>query len=244
MVIAQTCLWRRTSGRENCVVRQPAELRPSEKRVCPEKIDARALEQRVCSRRRYLGVKRFIDLVMVLLASPAALLTIVTIAILVAAMTGRPIFFVQDRVGRNGRVFKMMKLRTMQPHPAKESIATAKNDCRITGIGKFLRRSHLDELPQLWNVLRGDMTLIGPRPEQPALVARYAVAIPHYELRHLVTPGLSGWAQVYYGYASDEHETRDKLAFDLFYVQHFGPAMDLKILARTIWVYCNPAYVR
>jgi lipopolysaccharide/colanic/teichoic acid biosynthesis glycosyltransferase len=90
----------------------------------------------------------------------------------------------------------------------------------------------------------GHMTLIGPRPEQPELVAHYREQIPHYELRHLVTPGLSGWAQVYYGYAADVHETRHKLEHDLLYVQHFGPAMDLHIVGRTIAVYSNPKFVR
>ena len=179
-----------------------------------------------------------------LLASPAALITVAGCALLIAVLMGRPIFFAHERVGRNGRVFKMLKLRTMKVHSQPERCATVKNDRRITPLGAFLRRSHLDELPQLWNVLRGDMALIGPRPEQPDLVAQYTTLIPNYELRHLVRPGLSGCAQVYYGYAADVHETREKLAFDLFYVQHFGPILDLKILARTIWVYCNPNYVR
>jgi lipopolysaccharide/colanic/teichoic acid biosynthesis glycosyltransferase len=210
----------------------------------PHQVDAVALQRSVSSRRVYARVKRVADLILVLLASPAALLSIGFCALLIALLTGRPIFFVQNRVGRNGRIFGMIKLRTMQPHSAEESIATAKNDPRITSLGKFLRRSHLDELPQLWNVVLGEMSLIGPRPEQPQLVARYAEAIPNYELRHLVTPGLSGWAQVCYGYAADEQETRDKLEHDLYYVLHFGPALDLKILIRTIAVYGNPKYVR
>src|SRR5829696_5771896 len=213
-------------------------------RVDPEQVDADALRAKVQSRRVYIRVRRGIVLTLLILSSPAALITIAVCSLLIAASMGQPIFFLQERIGRNGRVFKMVKLRTMRVHSQSERLATAKNDQRITPLGKFLRRSHLDELPQLWNVLRGDMALIGPRPEQPDLVARYTELIPNYELRHLVPPGLSGWAQVYYGYAADVHETREKLAFDLFYVQHFGPILDVKILARTIWIYCNPNYVR
>jgi lipopolysaccharide/colanic/teichoic acid biosynthesis glycosyltransferase len=193
----------------------------------------------------YSGVKRTVDIIVVLLACPAVLVTVVLCALWIAVAMARPIFFVQDRVGRNGQVFSMLKLRTMQHRSAvKESIATSKNDPRITPVGQFLRRSHLDELPQLWNILMGHMTLIGPRPEQPELVAHYRDQIPHYDLRHLVTPGLSGWAQVYYGYAANVDETRHKLEHDLFYVQHYGPAMDLQILARTVAIYSNPKFVR
>ena len=214
------------------------------RRVDPEQVDADVLRASVQSRGIYIRLKRVADLTLVLLASPAAVITLAGCALLIALLMGSPIFFAQERVGRNGRVFKMVKLRTMRVHSQSKRLATAKNDDRITPLGKFLRRSHLDELPQLWNVLRGDMTLIGPRPEQPHLVTQYTELIPNYELRHLVSPGLSGWAQVYYGYAADVHETRDKLAFDLFYVQRFGPVMDLKIFVRTIRVYCNPNYVR
>lgn len=214
------------------------------KRISPDEVDVKAIQAHVDSERAYLRIKRTVDLVLVLLASPAAILTVALGALLIATLMGRPVFFAQNRVGRNGRVFRMLKLRTMHRHQAQESIATAKNDHRITPIGNLLRRSHLDELPQLWNVFVGDMTLIGPRPEQPELVARYAEVIPNYALRHLVPPGLSGWAQVHFGYAADVHETRQKLEHDLFYVLHFGPMMDLKTLARTIAVYCNSAYVR
>ena len=123
-------------------------------------------------------------------------------------------------------------------------MATAKNDPRITPLGRFLRISHVDELPQLWNILKGDMTLIGPRPEQPELVEAYRSALSDYDLRHTVVPGLTGWAQVYYGYAADLQETTDKLAYDLYYVQNIGPTIDLKILVRTFTVYANLQYVR
>jgi lipopolysaccharide/colanic/teichoic acid biosynthesis glycosyltransferase len=208
-------------------------------------VDEASLRQSADARPVYTGVKRAVDIAVVLLACPAVFLTVLLCALLIAAAMGRPIFFVQNRVGRDGRIFRIFKLRTMQlSSAAKERTATVKNDPRITPVGQFLRRSHLDELPQLWNILMGHMTLIGPRPEQPELVAHYREHIPHYDLRHLVTPGLSGWAQVYYGYAADVHETRHKLEHDLFYVQQFGPAMDLRIMARTVVIYSNPKFVR
>ena len=135
--------------------------------------DADALRRSVESRRLYVRVKRVTDLASVLLASPAALITIGFCALVIVLLMGRPVFFVQDRVGRDGRVFRMVKLRTMRVRPRGECLATAKNDHRITPLGKFLRRSYLDELPQLWNIVQGDRTLIGPRPEQPDLVERY-----------------------------------------------------------------------
>jgi lipopolysaccharide/colanic/teichoic acid biosynthesis glycosyltransferase len=223
---------------------QPVQTEVNERHLTVAKVDTAALRKNVSGHPVYSRVKRAVDIATVVLAGPAALVVVMICAALILLLMGRPIFFVQNRVGRNGRVFRMYKLRSMQLRPAAESIATAKNDPRITPLGKFLRRSHLDEVPQLWNVLKGDMTLIGPRPEQPELVARYAELIPHYELRHLVTPGLSGWAQVYYGYAADVEETRNKLEHDLFYVQHYGPAIDLRTLIRTIVVYSNPMYVR
>ena len=132
----------------------------------------------------------------------------------------------------------------MRVHHALLPHATLNEDDRVTRLGNWLRRSHIDELPQLWNILIGDMSLIGPRPEQPHLARRYAIYIPGYDSRHLVRPGLSGWAQVCFGYAADIEETRQKFAYDLYYVLNIGPALDLKICAKTIQVYGNPAFVR
>lgn len=159
---------------------------------------------------------------------------------------GRPIFFSQERIGLRGQKFLMHKLRTMRPlqTSSKHAIATTVDDPRITLIGAFLRRSHVDEIPQLWNVIRGEMTLIGPRPEQPLLVEQYRSALPDYDRRHLVKPGLSGWAQVRYGYAADLYETQIKLDYDLHYLDHFGPRIDLKIVALTFMIYMRKRYVR
>lgn len=202
------------------------------------------LQQQVVLRARYSWTRRIADVAMVLLVSPAALVILAVSAIAVVIFMGSPVLFVQDRIGRNGRKFRMLKLRTMTVTPVVKSIATAPNDSRITPLGAFFRRFHLDELPQLWNILVGDMSFIGPRPEQPDLVAHYRALIPHYDLRHLVTPGLTGWAQVCFGYAADVHETRTKLEYDLYYVQNFGLGLDLRVVARTILVYANPVYVR
>ena len=215
-----------------------------ESQVIPEQAVVGCLEDTARSGLLYSKVKRGFDIAMVLMAGPAALVLVALIAFVTAILMGRPIFFVQRRVGLNGRVFRMFKLRTMQPCSVKITSATAKNDRRITPLGKVLRQTHLDELPQLWNILRGEMSLIGPRPEQPELVDLYREMIPQYDMRHTVRPGLSGWAQVSFGYAANVDETRNKLKYDLYYVQNFGPAMDMRVAVRTILVYLNPTYVR
>ncbi|WP_150117448.1 sugar transferase [Microvirga vignae] len=197
------------------------------------------------NRPAYRLVKRAMDIAIVLLMAPLvlAILAVASMAILIDM--GRPILFVQDRVGQAGRVFRMYKLRTMHNDPAtKRQNATAKNDGRITRLGRLLRRYHIDELPQLWNVLIGEMTLIGPRPEQPALVAAYAEHLPGYDLRHLVRPGITGWSQVRFGYAETLEETREKIEFDLFYLERFGPALDAEIALRTIIAIFDPNRVR
>jgi lipopolysaccharide/colanic/teichoic acid biosynthesis glycosyltransferase len=191
-----------------------------------------------------LKARRIADLALVLAISPIFIAVLLFAVVATAIFMGMPVFIVQDRVGLDGRVFKLLKLRTMVDGPSDEARATAPNDDRITAFGGFMRRSHLDELPQLWNVLIGDMSFIGPRPEQASLVQKYRDALENYELRHIVRPGLSGLAQVYYGYASDLSETSEKLKYDLFYVQNLGLRMDLQIIVRTVAVYMNPVYVR
>ena len=192
----------------------------------------------------YERVKRIFDIVICVLVGPAALLVLAVASVAIAVSMGRPIFFCAPRVGRNGRIFQMIKLRTMRPDSGQRMRATLKDDPRITPFGKWLRQSHIDELPQLWNIFVGDMTLIGPRPEQPHLVNHYREQIPNYDLRHVVTPGLSGWSQVCFGYAADVAETAQKLSYDIEYIDRFGPKIDLQILWRTLRVYLNPNYVR
>lgn len=147
-----------------------------------------------------------------------------------------PLFFRQARVGKNGDIFQIWKFRTMTVAAAPadgRSEWTVENDPRVTKVGRLLRASHLDELPQTFNLLRGDLSLVGPRPEQPGYVADLVREVPHYPLRHLVRPGLTGWAQVNGGYVADIEGTARKLAFDLYYLQHQSLLFDARIVART-----------
>jgi lipopolysaccharide/colanic/teichoic acid biosynthesis glycosyltransferase len=200
---------------------------------------AAATEHRV-----YSKLKRGADILVVLTAGLAVFAVILLAAAAIYLIEGGPIFFVQDRVGKGGRVFRMFKLRTMVPESFSEQRATLKNDPRVTWLGYFLRQSHIDELPQVLNVLLGDMTLIGPRPEQPALAAQYREQLPNFDMRHTVTPGLTGLAQVSFGYAADVSETAKKLDYDLEYVKLYGPKMDLLIALQTFQILCDPRYVR
>ncbi|WP_414475745.1 sugar transferase [Microvirga sp. M2] len=202
------------------------------------------MSEAVASKRVYCHVKRAIDIAFVLLAGPAVLVVIAITALAIRTSMGGPVFYVQERVGYKGRIFRIWKLRTMKPAPEQTGIATAINDSRITPLGHFLRSTHLDELPQFWNILCGDMTLIGPRPEQVPLVEAYRRKLPCYDLRHLVRPGLTGWAQVRYGYAETVHDTRHKLEYDLYYLVHQSPSLDLWIGALTFSVLCDPKMVR
>lgn len=192
----------------------------------------------------YGMIKRILDLVVVIVCAPAVLLVVLGAAAALLIAEGRPVFFIQDRVGRGGRIFPMLKLRTMIAQASHGPVATRVNDPRITPLGRFLRQSHIDELPQLWNIFLGQMTLIGPRPEQPALVNYYGQELSNYDRRHDVTPGLSGWAQVEFGYAADLNETAKKLEYDLEYVRLYGPKMDLVIVLRTFQVFLDTRFVR
>ncbi|HTE36197.1 MAG TPA: sugar transferase, partial [Reyranella sp.] len=146
-----------------------------------------------------------------------------------------PIFFQQERVGRRGRVFRMIKFRTMY-HGANGPSFTEEGDPRVTRIGHTLRRFRLDELPQLVNVLRGDMSWVGPRPEALTLDQRYVQDIPHFALRGIVRPGVTGWAQINQGYAHEADEMRSKLEYDLYYLKHCSVWLDVMIVLRTFAV--------
>jgi lipopolysaccharide/colanic/teichoic acid biosynthesis glycosyltransferase len=204
--------------------------------LLPDDVEPKAIHRKSLMNGLYVPIKRCMDIVVTLLIAPMAVILMFPAAVAVAISMGRPVIFTQDRVGRNGRIFRMYKLRTMRArHAGERQTATSKGDNRVTPLGKVLRRYRIDELPQLWNILKGDMSLIGPRPEQPELVAEYKEVLSHYDLRHEVQPGLSGWAQVTYGYASTLEETRMKLAYDLFYIKEFGPTLDLEIAVATLW---------
>src|SRR5216117_876799 len=146
-----------------------------------------------------------------------------------------PVFFVQERVGLHGRLFRLVKFRTMRVLDARETDTVLRdNRSRVTRLGAVLRRYRLDEIPQFINILRGDMSLVGPRPEMAENVATFSTVIPYYNLRHEVRPGLTGWAQVRAGYAMSVEEVTRKLCYDLYYIKHMCAQFDLRILFDTV----------
>ena len=150
--------------------------------------------------------------------------------------SGLPIFYAQPRLGRGGRVFRIYKYRTMRQDAEADGEVriTLENDPRVTRVGNLMRKLRLDELPQFWNVLRGEMSLVGPRAERPELVAEYQKQVPFYRARLLVKPGLTGWAQINYGYVASVLETAVKIEYDLYYIKHRTLGMDFQIILRTI----------
>lgn len=187
--------------------------------------------------RRYDGLKRFIDII---IASPLFVVSAVFVfpfVYLAIKLEDRgPIFYSQVRIGKHGKPFLVYKIRSMENLPTNEIKETKK----ITNVGSFLRKSRIDELPQLWNVLRGDVSLIGPRPETPALVKEYAESVPFYNVRHIVRPGLSGWAQTQQHEAPkfgvDIKQTKTKLSYDMYYLEHSSLITDFAIILRTLKV--------
>lgn len=185
---------------------------------------------------RYNGFKRFTDLLLAIPAYSISLLFYPFIYIAIKIEDGGPIFFTHNRVGKHGKLIPIYKFRTMENKPTNEKNETK----QITKVGGFLRKTRLDEIPQLLNVLRGDVSLIGPRPEAPSLVEEYAKTIPFYSIRHVVRPGLSGWAQVQQHEAPkfgiDVKQTSTKLAYDLYYLEHSSLMLDIAIILKTFKV--------
>jgi exopolysaccharide biosynthesis polyprenyl glycosylphosphotransferase len=184
-------------------------------------------------------VKRLTDilaaLVGLLLISPLLLLA----ALAIWLEDRGPVFFSQNRIGKDDKAFPILKLRTMHTQGRTDGADgryTQKNDPRITRVGRLLRSSRLDEFPQLWNVLRGEMSLIGPRAEWDLLVSGYELEIPHYRFRHLVKPGITGWAQVNHPYGTGLDDTRRKLEYDLYYIRHYSLKLDATIVLKTLHV--------
>jgi lipopolysaccharide/colanic/teichoic acid biosynthesis glycosyltransferase len=180
-------------------------------------------------------VKRLIDIGV----SGPALIFLFPLLVLIAAAilleSRGQVIFRQDRVGLRGRIFSIRKFRTMRNTPEGD-IYTRGGDNRVTRLGAFLRKSRLDELPQLWNVLRGEMSLIGPRAEWTRCAEIYEKEIPNYHLRHLVRPGITGWAQVNYPYGENLQDAIEKLRFDLYYIRHFSLLLDWSLMLKTIHV--------
>ena len=186
-------------------------------------------------RGRYSRVKRMIDLVLAVVLLPVLCLTVPIVALGDLVANRGSLFYRQDRVGKNGAVFRIHKFRTMRAVPVGTPTEwTGQNDPRVTPFGSVLRRTHLDELPQLINILVGDLSMVGPRPEQPRYVEELREKLPFYDLRHLVRPGLTGWAQVKYGYASDEDDAMEKLQYEFFYLRRQSLALDTRIIGRTV----------
>ena len=186
----------------------------------------------------YLLLKRLLDMLVILITA----FIVIPIALLIASIikwqnryNRESIFFTQQRIGQGGKLFTMYKFRSMVASAEANGAQMAtSDDMRVTKFGSFIRQTRLDELPQFVNVLKGDMSLIGPRPEQLDFVKRFNETIPFYRYRHIVKPGISGWAQVMQGYASDEDETKVKLEHDFFYIKNFSLTLDLLIVIKTI----------
>lgn len=177
--------------------------------------------------------KRAMDILLSLVLLLPSLLLYPFVFLAVKLDDGGTIFYVPERVGEGNKLMHIYKFRTMTT--MDEGKRLGENQDRITRVGNFLRKTRIDELPQLWNVIRGDLSLIGPRPEFPALVAQYHEAIPYYNMRHLVKPGLSGWAQVHHEKPPQTiDETKEKLAYDLYYLKNRSLALDIKIALKTV----------
>jgi lipopolysaccharide/colanic/teichoic acid biosynthesis glycosyltransferase len=186
-------------------------------------------------RARYGRVKRLIDVLLATAGLPFLVVVVPIVFVGDVVANGGPLFYRQQRVGRGGRHFEILKFRTMRPATEGEpTVWTGQRDPRITPWGRLLRETHVDELPQIVNILRGDLSVVGPRPEQPHYVDELSAKIPFYDLRHLVRPGLTGWAQVKYGYAGDEKDALEKLQYEFFYLRHQSLTFDLRIMGRTI----------
>jgi exopolysaccharide biosynthesis polyprenyl glycosylphosphotransferase len=217
------------------VISAPLLLETITARVPTEMLHGRWAFEVLHGRSRYLFWKRMFDVLGVVLAAPVLLPLAGIVAIVVWIDTGRPILFVQERVGLGGRPFRMVKFRTMSTDAERHGSAFASmGDPRITRVGGFLRQFRLDEIPQFWNVLKGDMSIIGPRPEQLAFAEQFDEEIPLYQLRHNLRPGITGWAQVRHGYAANTIETQTKLRYDFYYVKHCSFGLDAQIVIRTI----------
>jgi len=191
---------------------------------------------------QHATVKRIVDLVTACIGLCLSAPWWPLIALAVKLGDGGSVFYRQERIGQNGRPFTLYKFRTMRANAENgKSLWCSANDPRVTRVGRILRRSRMDELPQLYNVLRGDMSIVGPRPERPDIVAELSDALPFYSERHLVKPGLTGWAQISFRYGSSVEDSKRKLQFDLYYLKHMSFELDMIILFRTLGTFLRGA---
>lgn len=188
----------------------------------------------------YFKVKSLVDMTIALLLLPFFIVPFAIVALLIKLDSPGPVFYLQPRVGEGGRMFRVIKFRSMRSEPAgaipdaRESAMTQSDDARITRVGKYLRRCRIDELSQIFNILKGEMSWIGPRPEAQALSVWYRNELPFYQYRHVVRPGITGWAQVNQGHVVDLEQVHDKLRYDFYYIKYFSVWLDLLIAIRTI----------
>ncbi|OAG27940.1 TIGR03013 family XrtA/PEP-CTERM system glycosyltransferase [Thermodesulfatator autotrophicus] len=185
--------------------------------------------------RTTMFLKRVLGLIVaslgLLILSPIAIL----IAILIKLDSPGPVLFIQERVGKDGKIFKLYKFRSMRTDAEKDAPKWAqKNDPRVTRVGRVIRKLRLDEIPQMWNVIKGDMSFVGPRPERPFFVERLRQKIPYYDQRHTVLPGITGWAQICYPYGASDEDALEKLKYDLYYIKYMSVMFDLYIIFKTI----------
>jgi sugar transferase (PEP-CTERM system associated) len=192
------------------------------------------------------AIKRAFDVVVSLLLLILSFPILVLTAILVAVESKGPIFFQQERVGLNGKTFMLVKFRSMKTDAEEDGVprwATA-DDSRITRVGAFIRQTRIDEIPQIFNVLKNEMSFIGPRPERPFFVDELRKVIPYYFERHRVKPGISGWAQLNYRYGASIEDAKEKFQYDLYYIKNYSIFLDLIILIQTVRVVLWPIGVR
>jgi len=180
------------------------------------------------------GFKRLVDIIFLVLIAPIVIPIMLAIAIWISVDSPGGPFFVQPRMGLGGKWFNVIKFRSMTINHQGSHFTEEGEDHRITKVGKIIRKYRLDELPQFWNVLKGEMSLIGPRPESAELAKWYDNEVPFFAYRHVVRPGISGWAQVMHGYAAGVDDMKDKLAYDFYYIKHFSLWLDLLIWYKTI----------
>lgn len=185
--------------------------------------------------RPQMALKRIGELALIVVTAPAWLLLALLAAIAIRLESPGPVLFFQERIGYRNRPFRIIKFRSMRvDSEADGPLFAQRHDARITKVGAFIRKVRIDEIPQLFNVLRGDMSLVGPRPEQTSFAAGFAEEIPFYASRHNVRPGITGWAQINSGYAAGKEETVEKLEYDLYYVRHLSLLLDAEITWKSI----------
>lgn len=181
--------------------------------------------------------KRLTDIIASIFGLGLGLPVWLLVAIAVKASSKGPMFFVQERIGKNGKIFRMAKFRSMYVDDRRGPTWTDSNDPRVTPVGRFIRKTHLDEIPQLWNVLKGEMSLVGPRPEQPFYVEKFTAMVPYYKHRHIVRPGVTGWWQVKAKSNPESlEEIQQRLRYDFFYIENMSFKLDLEIMVRTVIV--------